>query len=81
MQVTVRFLAGMRHVTGKSECVLNVPYGASIGQLVDSLLGRYPGLESHRASWHFAVNQTHADEATRLCPGDTVAIFPYIAGG
>lgn len=81
MEVTVRFFASVREATGTPQCSLDLPDGACLSDLVDRLLERYPELAGHQASWHFAVNQTHAEADTPLKTGDRVAIFPYIAGG
>lgn len=81
MQVTVRFFASLRDTVGESQCTLDLPEGVSLEQMVVRLLARFPTLEGHRESWHFAVNYTHAEIDTVLHPGDRVAVFPYIAGG
>jgi molybdopterin converting factor subunit 1 len=81
MHITVRFFASLRDAAGTTQSTLEISEGATIGDLVNQLLVDYPDLEGHQSSWHFAVNQTHADQDTPLCPGDQVAIFPYVAGG
>lgn len=81
MHITIRFFASLRDAAGTTQSTLDLPEGATIGDLVNRLLADYPALEGHQSSWHFAVNQTHADRDTPLCPGDQVAIFPYVAGG
>ncbi|MCD4685075.1 MAG: molybdopterin converting factor subunit 1 [Anaerolineae bacterium] len=81
MQITVRFFASLRDTTGDKQCTLDVPDDADLAALVQMLLGRYPALAGHQSSWHFAVNQTHAEFDIVLRDGDRVAIFPYVAGG
>jgi sulfur-carrier protein len=81
MQITVRFFASLRDTVGDKQCVLEVPDGANLDTMVQQLLERYPALTGHQASWHFAVNQIHAEPDTVLRDGDRVAIFPYVAGG
>lgn len=81
MDITVRFFASLRDTTGTGQCRLDIPEGATVGDLVSRLLVDYPALEGHQSSWHFAVNQTHVEQDTLLHPDDRVAIFPYIAGG
>ncbi len=81
MEVTVRFFASLRDATGTSQYTLELPDGASVSDLIVRLLESFPELDGHQASWHFAVNQTHAGPETQLRAGDRVAIFPYIAGG
>lgn len=81
MQITVRLFASLRDAAGVSHCILELPEGASLQQAVDALVSHYPALDGYQESWHFAVNQTHAEPESTLRPGDTLAIFPYVAGG
>jgi molybdopterin converting factor subunit 1 len=81
MDITVRFFASLRDSAGTTQCTLDLPEGATVGDLVCRLLADYPALEGHQSSWHFAVNQTHVEQEAPLRPGDRVAIFPYVAGG
>lgn len=81
MNITVRFFASMRDTVGVNQCDLAVPEGASLHEIAQLLVVHYPTLAGHESSWHFAVNQTHAEMDTRLHSGDQVAVFPYIAGG
>jgi molybdopterin converting factor subunit 1 len=81
MQLTVRFFASLRETTGESHCALDVPEGMTLQEAVARLMQRYPTLRGHEASWHFAVNQTHAEPEAILHSGDVISIFPYIAGG
>lgn len=81
MNITVRFFASMRDTVGVGQCDLAVPEGANLHEIVQSLVHRYPALAGHESSWHFAVNQVHAEMDTRLNPNDQVSVFPYIAGG
>lgn len=81
MEITVRLFASLREMAGTGQCILQAPDGATLEQVIDRLVERYPALDGHQASWHFAVNQEHAEAGAILKDGDTVAIFPYVAGG
>ncbi|MBI5960960.1 MAG: MoaD/ThiS family protein [Chloroflexi bacterium] len=81
MEITVRFFASMREAVGTGQCTLLVPEGAKLDEMVQLLVRRFPALAGHESSWHFAVNQTHAEMDETLHPGDQVAVFPYMAGG
>jgi molybdopterin converting factor subunit 1 len=81
IQVTVRLFASLREMAGTGQCVLDVPDGATLEQAIDRLVERFPALDGHQASWHFAVNQEHAEPGEILKDGDSVAVFPYVAGG
>jgi molybdopterin converting factor small subunit len=81
MHVTIHLLGSLRHIIGDNTCTLEIPDRVRLEQAVDHLVTRYPALETHRGSWHFAVNKVHAEADTVLQPGDDLSIFPYIAGG
>jgi len=81
MQVTVRFFASIRDRAGDAHCTLDLPDGAHLDQALAQVIARYSALNGHEASWHYAINQTHAELDAPLQPGDLVSIFPYIAGG
>ncbi len=81
MDVIVRFFASMRESVGADEAIFSVPPGTTLEALTERILARYPQLNGHQSSWHFAVNQVHAEPHAVLQDGDIVAIFPYIAGG
>jgi molybdopterin converting factor subunit 1 len=81
VKVTVRFFASLRDLTGEAECVLALPDGARLSDLIAHLVQRYPALDGYQAGWHFAVNHTHAEPETVLHDGDRVAVLPYVAGG
>lgn len=81
MNITVRFFASLRDATGTHQCTLDVVPGARLEDMIERLLQEYPALAEHQTSWHFAVNQVHAEADTVLQDGDRVAVFPYVAGG
>lgn len=81
MQITVHFLGSLRHSAGVAECLLELPDGTNLEQAAQRLVSQYPALAGHQASWHFAINQTHAEADSLLHPNDAISIFPYIAGG
>ena len=81
MEVHVRFFASLRARSGEPGCTLDLPGGATVGEALHAVVTRYPALAGGEGAWHLAVNQTHADPATVLMPGDVLAIFPYLAGG
>lgn len=81
MQITVRFFASIRDRAGEAHCTLDLPDGARLDQALEQVIARYPALSGHQASWHYAINQTHAELDALLYAGDVLSIFPYIAGG
>jgi molybdopterin synthase sulfur carrier subunit len=83
MRVQVRYFASLREALGAAESV-EVPAGATLGTLRDSLLSR--GGEHARClargrAVRCALDQTMADESAALHDGAEVAFFPPVTGG
>lgn len=81
MNVLVRYFAGHRDITGRSEEELSLDAGATVGSLWELLVGRYPRLAGYTGRLLFAVNQEFATPATPLADGDEVAFIPPVSGG
>ncbi len=81
MDVTVRFFASLREVTGLRDTSFRVEAGSTLENLLDSLIEAYPGLQRHRESMLLAVNEEFADLRTPLQAGDQVALLPPVSGG
>jgi len=89
--VKVKFLVHFRQLFGAKEKEIHLPRGCSMGQLLHSL-GDTPErrgalLDGVRVSAHAVVLKNGVpvreaeDLAVELFHGDTVAIFPFLAGG
>lgn len=85
MNVTIRYFAALRERIGRAseECEIP-PRVATVGALRDWLVGRgdpwlaaFGEMKRVRAS----VDQSMADDATRLHDGAEVAFFPPVTGG
>lgn len=81
MQVTVRYFAGHRDITGRQQETLELPDGATVGTLWDELTARYPRLEPYRRRLLFAVNEEYGTPETELHSGDEIAFIPPVSGG
>ena len=81
VDVTVRFFAAYREVTGLRETRVPVRAGATLGELVDRILDAHPALRRHRESMLLAVNEEFAESAVPLEEGDEVALMPPVSGG
>jgi MoaD family protein len=79
MQVKVRFFAAPREMVGTSELVQELPAGATLQALMDTLIQAYPNLSSFTLK--FAVNLANASPETELHDGDEVACIPPVGGG
>lgn len=79
--VHVRYFAGHRDITGRSEEDVALDAGATVAGLWEQLVGRYPRLAGYTGRLLFAVNQQFADAGAALYDGDEVAFIPPVSGG
>lgn len=83
MKVQVRYFASLREALGPGEAV-DVPAGATLGALRDTLLargGRHAEALARTRAVRCALNQVMADESAALTEGAEVAFFPPVTGG
>lgn len=76
MNVTVRLFAGLRERAGESRRELELPEGATVGDVWPALaLGDEPG------GLVYAVNRSYTERDTALAEGDEVGLIPPVSGG
>ena len=76
MQVSVRLFAGLRERAGGGRRALELPAGATVGDVWEQL-----GLGDEPAGLLYAVNRTYAASDAALAEGDEVALIPPVSGG
>jgi MoaE-MoaD fusion protein len=80
MKVTVRLFAGLRERAGGQHVDVELPDGASVGDLLAAMettpVGR---LEPGQCV--VAINREYAAATARVSPGDEVALIPPVSGG
>ena len=81
VEVSVRFFAAYREVTGLGAATIRLPAGATVADLVARVMEAHPQLAAHRDSMILAVNREFADIGTELRAGDEVALLPPVSGG
>lgn len=81
MLVTVRFFAGHRDITGRTEQRYEVASGATVGTLWEQLVADYPRLAGFRGRLLYAVNEEFSTLETELHDGDEVVYIPPVSGG
>ncbi len=81
MQITVRYFAAHRDITGTASERIDVADGSTLGQIWDILEARYPALSPYRGRVLLACNERFGDAATPVTAGDTVAFIPPVSGG
>lgn len=81
MKVQVRLFAALREVTGMAHIALELPAGAKVGDLMDSMAQQYPGLRPQMGSVRTALNRQYVSLQAELRDGDEVALVPPVGGG
>ena len=81
MEVSVRYFAGQRDITGRAEETVTLDDQATVGTLWELLVGRYPRLAGYTGRILYAVNQDFGTRETELHSGDEVAFVPPVSGG
>ena len=81
IRVRVKFFAAPREALGTDEIALDIPEGATVNDLIDTLREMYPVLDSYTHFLSVAVNRAHAGRQTELRDGDEVACLPPVGGG
>ncbi len=81
MNVTVRLFALAREVYGAETVVVELPAGATVGELRSRLKARIPGLDTLMSQILIAVNSEYASDQIPLAEGDAVACIPPVSGG
>ena len=81
MQITVRYFAAHRDITGTASERIDVADGSTLGQIWDVLEVRYPAFTPYRGRVLLACNERFGDATTPVNAGDTVAFIPPVSGG
>lgn len=81
MLVRALFFASYRDIAGADELDVELPSGASAGDLVRALRGSGGAWARLPETPAVAVNLDYAPLATPLADGDEVAFIPPVAGG
>lgn len=81
MRITVRLFAGYREAVGSKLVELDVPDGATLRDVWDSLAERHERLRLFSDSVVGAVNAEYSPLDTPVQDGDEVAFLPPVAGG
>lgn len=81
LTVHARFFAAYRDLTGSSSLDMELPEGATVGDLVTSLRARGGAFALLPSRPAVALNRIYARLDDELRPGDEVALIPPVAGG
>ena len=81
--IRILFFARLRESLGQSELALPLTGPATVGEVREALLGRYPQWREALCAPNVLVarNQELADTDTRVEDGDELAFYPPVTGG
>ncbi|GAV02656.1 hypothetical protein RvY_13193 [Ramazzottius varieornatus] len=87
MELTVKFLALAKDLTGRDECKLVLDRSdITVEQLLDQIFTAFPRLKEIRRQFILALNLEYLNldnpsEVIYLGPGDELAVLPPVSGG
>lgn len=81
MIVTVRLFALARQAVGRDRIELQLPDGATVGNLRKRLGERHPALEPWIEQMMIAVDSEYAEDSHPIAPTSEVACIPPVSGG
>ena len=81
MKIRVRLFAAARQTAGRDTVDVDLPEGATIGQLRRQLGVQIPQMSGLLAQMTFAVNAQYADDQRTIGAGADVACIPPVSGG
>jgi len=81
MRIRVLFFATLKDIVGVRQLQVDMPVGATIGDLLTHLEATYPRMKDYRPVVLTAVNEDYVDQRAQIRDGDEVAIFPPVSGG
>jgi MoaE-MoaD fusion protein len=76
VQVRIRLFAGLRERAGTGSRTLDLPDGATLGDVWSEL-----GLGDEPAGLLYALNKRYSEKRSPLSDGDEVALIPPVSGG
>jgi molybdopterin converting factor subunit 1 len=81
MKIRVRLFARARDLAGADLALVDLPDGATVGDLRRALAQTHPSLASLLGRSALAVNDEFAEDSLPLPPGAEVALLPPVSGG
>jgi molybdopterin converting factor small subunit len=81
MNVRVRFFSYFKDLTGTTDAVQSLGEGATVAELHQQLMQRFPRLEAMRRSTLIAVGLEYQGATHVLQEGDEISLFPPVQGG
>lgn len=81
MKATVKIFALARQLVGQDQIQVELPLGATVGDLRRAIPEQFPPLAALTAQAMFAVNADYASDETSIAADDDLACIPPVSGG
>lgn len=81
MNAHVRLFAVARQLAGSDSVDVDLPGGATVGDLRNAIQEQFPQLAHVIRHVAFAVNTEYAQDETRISDDDEIACIPPVSGG
>ena len=81
MNVNVRLFAAARQLANTEMICLSVERSATINEVKQALIQRYPALEPLLKQTRFAVDSKYVPDETPVEDGQEIACIPPVSGG
>ena len=79
--MAVRLFARYREAVGREAVEVEVPEGATVGEVWSAVSGAHPALARYRPHTLFAIGSDYVTPDRRVQAGEEVACFPPVSGG
>jgi len=81
MRVTVQLFARLKELAGHADVECDVPAGATIQDVWQTVAARHPALAAYGSSVSCARNEDFARMSAPVREGDAIAFLPPVSGG
>ncbi len=81
MRVKVLFFGMLKDIAGRSREVVDVPDGATVGDVFEHFAGSFPRLKEYEKSIVMARNQEFSRPDEPVAADDEIAFMPPVSGG
>jgi MoaE-MoaD fusion protein len=81
MRIPVQYFSQLKEITGGSEEVVEMPDGATIGDLLSRVYTLHPGLEKWDRNLLIGAGVNFVERDYTIQPNEEIAIMPPVQGG
>jgi molybdopterin converting factor subunit 1 len=79
--IKVLFFATLKEKAGTRQVEFDIPEGATIAQLKDLIVEKYPGLKDMLNHCLASINHDYRSDESEIPAHAEVALFPPVSGG